>query len=303
MGRVVALGERTVDLDELEADELQAALLVAVDDPPDQLALHAVGLDEDEGPFGDMVSFGWGRVDVSVVRSSAWSRPTSGVIGVDRTAAWSPLGRACAARRQWRRAGRGRATRGQPARDDGRSPPDRRGRGPGRAGSSDGRRARAHARRAGGAPRTRARPARGSTARSRRPAPSDGPRRAPSGGERGLAGHAARAAVEVRLGWSGSPASSGSGSREEVPSRRRRCGRRVVAGRFGAVARGRRTDRGVEQRRRRRRRPAGSAGQTAERGMPAKTGSIGPSAAPAPVPADRRASLGRPSARRPPRRR
>ena len=34
-----------------EPDELEAAFLVAVEDPPDKLALDAVGLDQDEGPF------------------------------------------------------------------------------------------------------------------------------------------------------------------------------------------------------------------------------------------------------------
>ena len=52
MGRVVPLGEVAVDLDQLEADDLEAALLVAREDPTGQLALDAVGLDEDEGAFG-----------------------------------------------------------------------------------------------------------------------------------------------------------------------------------------------------------------------------------------------------------
>ena len=49
---VVPLGEVAIDVDELEPDELEAALLVAGEDAADQLALDAVGLDEDEGPFG-----------------------------------------------------------------------------------------------------------------------------------------------------------------------------------------------------------------------------------------------------------
>ena len=49
---VVALGELAVDGHELEADEPQAALLVAGEDPADEQALDAVGLDEDEGAFG-----------------------------------------------------------------------------------------------------------------------------------------------------------------------------------------------------------------------------------------------------------
>ena len=46
------LGEVALDVDELEPDDLEAALLVAGEDAPDQLALDAVGLDEDEGAFG-----------------------------------------------------------------------------------------------------------------------------------------------------------------------------------------------------------------------------------------------------------
>ena len=49
--RVMALGEVAIDVHELEPDDLEAALLVAGEDPADQLALDAVGLDEDEGPF------------------------------------------------------------------------------------------------------------------------------------------------------------------------------------------------------------------------------------------------------------
>ena len=48
---VVRLGQGAVDLDELEADQLQPAVLVALQEPTDQQALDAVGLDEDEGPF------------------------------------------------------------------------------------------------------------------------------------------------------------------------------------------------------------------------------------------------------------
>jgi hypothetical protein len=49
---VVALGQLAIDLDELEPDDLEAALFVAGEDPADQLALDAVGLDEDEGALG-----------------------------------------------------------------------------------------------------------------------------------------------------------------------------------------------------------------------------------------------------------
>jgi hypothetical protein len=50
--RVMTLGEFPVDLNELEPDQLQAALLEAGQDPADEEALDAVGLDEDEGAFG-----------------------------------------------------------------------------------------------------------------------------------------------------------------------------------------------------------------------------------------------------------
>ena len=52
MGGVVPLGEVAIDLHELEPDELEPARLVAGEDAADQLALDAVGLDEDEGSFG-----------------------------------------------------------------------------------------------------------------------------------------------------------------------------------------------------------------------------------------------------------
>ena len=51
VGRVVALGQAAIDLDELQPDQPKAAILVAGEDPADKLALDAVGLDEDEGPF------------------------------------------------------------------------------------------------------------------------------------------------------------------------------------------------------------------------------------------------------------
>ena len=58
----MALGVVAVDPDQLETGELEAAFLVARDDPADQLALDAVGLDEDEGSFGAWhVYLGYGR--------------------------------------------------------------------------------------------------------------------------------------------------------------------------------------------------------------------------------------------------
>ena len=62
MRRVVPFGEVAVDPHELEPDELEPARLVAREDPADQLALDAVGLDEDEGSFGAWhVYLGYGR--------------------------------------------------------------------------------------------------------------------------------------------------------------------------------------------------------------------------------------------------
>ena len=51
MDRVVPLGQVARDLDQLQADELQAAVLVAGEDPAGEQALDAVGLDQDEGAF------------------------------------------------------------------------------------------------------------------------------------------------------------------------------------------------------------------------------------------------------------
>jgi hypothetical protein len=52
VGGIVALGQIAVHLHELEAHDLEAALLEAGDDPARQLALNAIGLDEDEGSLG-----------------------------------------------------------------------------------------------------------------------------------------------------------------------------------------------------------------------------------------------------------
>ncbi len=49
---VVLLGELARYPDELEADDLEAALFVPGEDAADEQALDAVGLDEDEGAFG-----------------------------------------------------------------------------------------------------------------------------------------------------------------------------------------------------------------------------------------------------------
>ena len=52
MDGVVPLGERAIDVHELEPGDLEPALLVPREDATDQLALDAVGLDQDEGSFG-----------------------------------------------------------------------------------------------------------------------------------------------------------------------------------------------------------------------------------------------------------
>ena len=49
MHGVVLLGQRAVDVDQLQADDLEAPLLEPGDDPAHELALDAVGLDEEEG--------------------------------------------------------------------------------------------------------------------------------------------------------------------------------------------------------------------------------------------------------------
>ena len=51
MDGVVPFGEGSVDLDELQADQLQPALLEPAQDPPDEQALHGIRLHEDERPF------------------------------------------------------------------------------------------------------------------------------------------------------------------------------------------------------------------------------------------------------------
>src|SRR3990172_1880123 len=56
MDRVVALGQRPIDRHELEPDDLEPALLESGDDPPAQLALNAIGLDEDECSLGHWIS-------------------------------------------------------------------------------------------------------------------------------------------------------------------------------------------------------------------------------------------------------
>ena len=64
MRGVMALRQRALDVDELEPDDLEPALLVPRQDPTDQLALDAIGLHEDEGAFshGRSPSGGWSAV-------------------------------------------------------------------------------------------------------------------------------------------------------------------------------------------------------------------------------------------------
>ena len=63
MDRVVRLGQLARRLDQLEADDLQATLLVALEDATDELALDAIGLDEDEGAFAHCDSLTVARAD------------------------------------------------------------------------------------------------------------------------------------------------------------------------------------------------------------------------------------------------
>src|SRR4029078_7879091 len=72
---LIALGERPSDVHELEPDELEAARLVPGEDAADQLALDAVGLDEDEGPFGAWhVFLGWSGLGRAGIVSDSHSR-------------------------------------------------------------------------------------------------------------------------------------------------------------------------------------------------------------------------------------
>jgi hypothetical protein len=61
---VVALGQRAIDMDQLEPNDLEATLFVAGHNPAGQLTLDAVGLDEDESSFAhctDTPADGWMR--------------------------------------------------------------------------------------------------------------------------------------------------------------------------------------------------------------------------------------------------
>jgi hypothetical protein len=51
MFRVVAFRQLTVDTQQLQGDEVQAPALETGDHLADEAALHAVGLDQDEGSF------------------------------------------------------------------------------------------------------------------------------------------------------------------------------------------------------------------------------------------------------------
>ena len=66
MDGVVLLGERAVDVDELEPDDPEASFLVAREDPPDQETLDAVGFDENQCPFGHAGAPQWSD------RASGW---------------------------------------------------------------------------------------------------------------------------------------------------------------------------------------------------------------------------------------
>ena len=124
--RVVALGEVAVDADQLEPDELEAAFLVAREDPADQLALDAVGLDEDEGSFGAWhVYLGYGRAGRAGLYRMGRGRVESGDCRRSR-----PCGSATSAASASGVAGHGRLGRvvgrvGGSSRADRRPRPDR----------------------------------------------------------------------------------------------------------------------------------------------------------------------------------
>src|SRR4051812_14761588 len=77
MGRVVAFGEVAVDAHELQPDDLQAPRFVSSEDPPDQLALDAVGLDEDEGTFCAWHGFLESRTGMDPRDCIGWARTIS----------------------------------------------------------------------------------------------------------------------------------------------------------------------------------------------------------------------------------
>ena len=95
MDGVVPLGERPIDVDQLQPDELQAALLEAGEDPPDEQALDAVGLDQDEGAFVHVSSWmGWsGRRDSGRIGGCGVGPWSGGVLARGRPRRRLGLGR------------------------------------------------------------------------------------------------------------------------------------------------------------------------------------------------------------------
>ena len=81
----MALGQRAVDPDELEADELEASLLEPGEHAAHQLALDAVGLDEEERSL----EFGHGVAQAS----RSWATPSG--VAVGRCRAWREHRVAC----------------------------------------------------------------------------------------------------------------------------------------------------------------------------------------------------------------
>ena len=76
VGGVVTLGEIAIDLHELEPEEPETTILVAGEDPADQLALDAVGLDEDERAFNTWHVY----LGVRVVVARDPARGTGGIV-------------------------------------------------------------------------------------------------------------------------------------------------------------------------------------------------------------------------------
>src|SRR6185503_19226406 len=107
MGVVMLLRELARDVHELQADELEPSLLVAGEDAADELALDAIRLDEDEGPFGHAGSPSGG----SCVSGSPRSRGSAGGGGGGGGAATVPPRGGRAAWPKARRASDSRPTR------------------------------------------------------------------------------------------------------------------------------------------------------------------------------------------------
>ena len=86
---VVAAAERFVDADQLEADQLEPALLQATEDGADEAALQAVGLDQDEAAFAHICSY---SSDVAGIRTRCPGLAGDLVRGLRACLRWGRLG-------------------------------------------------------------------------------------------------------------------------------------------------------------------------------------------------------------------